>query len=310
MVAASPCCGERSTSSGGNMKNTTKSDDYAVDIRAVRKAYGAGESAFVALDNATVSVRENEFFTLLGPSGCGKTTLLRMIAGFDYPTSGEILLNGSDITSLPPFKRPVNTVFQSYALFPHMTVAENVAFGLEALGKPRAEVRARDALEPWWWRRGAVRIPLHAEASADAARRGFPISLAQHRPAGHPARARVRQAHRRSDAGQALDPARDHRGNRDHRRSRGNQSRFGWHIPDAARSRTHRRDDAQRRHGERPEGRFGKLGRRHAHHWQPRGVATQRFRAAVPEGALPQQMVPDRRGQLRRYRHPWPMALR
>ncbi|WDZ79679.1 ABC transporter ATP-binding protein (plasmid) [Ensifer adhaerens] len=127
------------------MKNTTKSDRCAVDIRAVRKAYGAGENGFVALDSASVSVQENEFFTLLGPSGCGKTTLLRMIAGFDYPTNGEILLNGADITSLPPFKRPVNTVFQNYALFPHMTVAENVAFGLEALGKPRADVKARVA---------------------------------------------------------------------------------------------------------------------------------------------------------------------
>ncbi|MEI2298515.1 ABC transporter ATP-binding protein [Ensifer sp. MJa1] len=127
------------------MQNTTISAHCAVDIRAVRKAYGVGESAFVALDEATVSVRQNEFFTLLGPSGCGKTTLLRMIAGFDYPTSGEILLNGADITSLPPFKRPVNTVFQNYALFPHMTVAENVAFGLEALGKSRAEVKARVA---------------------------------------------------------------------------------------------------------------------------------------------------------------------
>ena len=75
-----------------------------------------------ALDTVSVSIRENEFFTLLGPSGCGKTTLLRLIAGFDFPTAGEILLYGQDIAPLPPFKRPVNTVFQSYALFPHMTV--------------------------------------------------------------------------------------------------------------------------------------------------------------------------------------------
>ncbi|TGV62768.1 ATP-binding cassette domain-containing protein, partial [Mesorhizobium sp. M00.F.Ca.ET.149.01.1.1] len=92
-----------------------------------------------------MSIRENEFFTLLGPSGCGKTTLLRLIAGFDFPTAGEILLHGQDIAPLPPFKRPVNTVFQSYALFPHMTVAQNIGFGLEMLGKPKAEIEARVA---------------------------------------------------------------------------------------------------------------------------------------------------------------------
>ncbi|WP_258045650.1 ABC transporter ATP-binding protein [Mesorhizobium sp. NBSH29] len=90
-----------------------------------------------------MSIRENEFFTLLGPSGCGKTTLLRLIAGFDFPVRGEILLHGEDIAPLPPFKRPVNTVFQSYALFPHMTVAENIGFGLEMLGRPKAEISSR-----------------------------------------------------------------------------------------------------------------------------------------------------------------------
>ncbi len=96
-----------------------------------------------ALDDVSVVIRENEFFTLLGPSGCGKTTLLRLIAGFDFPTEGQILLHGQDIAPLPPFKRPVNTVFQSYALFPHMTVAQNIGFGLEMLGKPKDEVTAR-----------------------------------------------------------------------------------------------------------------------------------------------------------------------
>ncbi|MCR5858243.1 ABC transporter ATP-binding protein [Mesorhizobium sp. J428] len=96
-----------------------------------------------ALDNVSVVIRENEFFTLLGPSGCGKTTLLRLIAGFDFPTDGQILLYGDDIAPLPPYKRPVNTVFQSYALFPHMTVAQNIGFGLEMLGKPKGEVAAR-----------------------------------------------------------------------------------------------------------------------------------------------------------------------
>ena len=87
-----------------------------------------------------MTIRENEFFTLLGPSGCGKTTLLRLIAGFDHPTKGTIRLQGTDISHLPPFRRSVNTVFQSYALFPHMTVAQNIGFGLEMLGKPKAEV--------------------------------------------------------------------------------------------------------------------------------------------------------------------------
>ena len=117
----------------------------SIEVRDVRKVFGAGDHAFVALDTVSVSIRQNEFFTLLGPSGCGKTTLLRLIAGFDFPTSGQILLYGEDIAGLPPFKRPVNTVFQSYALFPHMSVAENIGFGLEMLGKPKAEIGARVA---------------------------------------------------------------------------------------------------------------------------------------------------------------------
>jgi len=117
----------------------------AIEVRGVRKVFGTGEAQVAALDTVSVSIRENEFFTLLGPSGCGKTTLLRLIAGFDFPSAGEILLHGQDIAPLPPFKRPVNTVFQSYALFPHMTVAENIGFGLEMLGKPKAEIKARVA---------------------------------------------------------------------------------------------------------------------------------------------------------------------
>jgi spermidine/putrescine transport system ATP-binding protein len=99
----------------------------------------------VALDSATLGIKPNEFFTLLGPSGCGKTTLLRLIAGFEQPTSGTILLDGEQIDRLPPFRRPVNTVFQSYALFPHMTVAQNVAFGLEMLGADKATISSRVA---------------------------------------------------------------------------------------------------------------------------------------------------------------------
>ncbi len=96
---------------------------------------------FTALGGVSITVKDNEFFTLLGPSGCGKTTLLRVIAGFEYPTSGSVHLDGMDLLSLPPYRRPVNTVFQSYALFPHMTVAENIGFGLEMLNRPKKEVR-------------------------------------------------------------------------------------------------------------------------------------------------------------------------
>ena len=118
----------------------------AIEAKGVTKAFqSSGSDPVKALDNVSVSIRENEFFTLLGPSGCGKTTLLRLIAGFDFPTEGEILLYGEDIAPLPPYKRPVNTVFQNYALFPHMTVAQNIGFGLEMLGKPKAEVERRTA---------------------------------------------------------------------------------------------------------------------------------------------------------------------
>jgi spermidine/putrescine transport system ATP-binding protein len=116
----------------------------AIEAKGVSKIFqGASQDTVRALDDVSVAIRENEFFTLLGPSGCGKTTLLRLIAGFDFPTEGEIHLYGEDIAVLPPFKRPVNTVFQNYALFPHMTVAKNISFGLEMLGKPRAEIDAR-----------------------------------------------------------------------------------------------------------------------------------------------------------------------
>ncbi len=117
----------------------------AVEARNASKVFGQGESAMRALDDVSVAIRKGEFFTLLGPSGCGKTTLLRLIAGFDTPTSGTILLNGRDITTDPPNRRPVNTVFQSYALFPHLTVLENIRFGLDMLGRRRAEADARAA---------------------------------------------------------------------------------------------------------------------------------------------------------------------
>jgi len=117
----------------------------AVEARNAVKEFGAGPSAVRALDDVSISIQEGEFFTLLGPSGCGKTTLLRLIAGFEMPSGGTILLNGQDITYLPPNKRAVNTVFQSYALFPHLTVAQNIGFGLEMQGRPASEVKATAA---------------------------------------------------------------------------------------------------------------------------------------------------------------------
>jgi spermidine/putrescine transport system ATP-binding protein len=116
----------------------------AIALEAVSRVYGPdGPTQVRAVDGVTLRIRGNEFFTLLGPSGCGKTTLLRLIAGFDQASGGRILLGGRDVGGLPPFKRPVNTVFQSYALFPHMTVAQNVGFGLEMLGRPKDELEAR-----------------------------------------------------------------------------------------------------------------------------------------------------------------------
>src|SRR3979409_719607 len=107
-----------------------------LDIVNVTRRFGA----FTAVDNVSISIEAGEFFTLLGPSGCGKTTLLRMIAGFDLPDGGRIVLNGEDLADLPPERRPVRTVFQSYALFPHMTVEGNIAFPLQMAKTPAREI--------------------------------------------------------------------------------------------------------------------------------------------------------------------------
>lgn len=117
-------------------------ETIAVEVRNAVKEFGQGAAAVRALDDVSLAIREGEFFTLLGPSGCGKTTLLRLIAGFEMPSAGQILLGGQDITYLPPNRRPVNTVFQSYALFPHLTVAENIGFGLKMQGRSAAEISA------------------------------------------------------------------------------------------------------------------------------------------------------------------------
>jgi spermidine/putrescine ABC transporter ATP-binding subunit len=109
-----------------------------ISFENITKRYGK----VVAVDDVSLTIEEGEFFSLLGPSGCGKTTLLRMLAGFEVPTEGRILIDGQDVSQTPPNKRPVNMVFQSYAVFPHMSVADNVAYGLKVDGVPAAE-RAR-----------------------------------------------------------------------------------------------------------------------------------------------------------------------
>jgi spermidine/putrescine ABC transporter ATP-binding subunit len=110
-----------------------------LQVRDVRRSFGA----VVALDGVSLDVQHNEFFAILGPSGCGKTTLLRILAGFEYPDDGHVSLEGDDLLRLPPHRRPVNLMFQSYALFPHMSVERNIAYGLEREGRPKGEVRQR-----------------------------------------------------------------------------------------------------------------------------------------------------------------------
>ncbi|OKL42344.1 ABC transporter ATP-binding protein [Pseudovibrio exalbescens] len=110
-----------------------------IEFRNVTKRFGD----FVAVDNLSLSIYEREFHALLGGSGCGKTTMMRMLAGFETPTEGQILLDGQDLAGIPPYKRPVNMMFQSYALFPHMTVEANIAFGLKQDGMPASEIKSR-----------------------------------------------------------------------------------------------------------------------------------------------------------------------
>ena len=117
-----------------------------ISIDAVTKRFGG---SVTAVDRVSLEIAPGEFFALLGPSGCGKTTLLRMIAGFESPTEGRILIDGQDMSRVSPNKRPINMVFQSYAVFPHMTVAKNVAYGLKVTGVPQSEItgRVEEALE-------------------------------------------------------------------------------------------------------------------------------------------------------------------
>jgi len=110
-----------------------------IEFRNVTRSFGD----FTAVDDLSLKIYEREFFALLGPSGCGKTTLMRMLAGFDAPTRGDVLLDGQNLAGIPPYKRPTNMMFQSYALFPHMTVWDNIAFGLKQDGMPKADIAKR-----------------------------------------------------------------------------------------------------------------------------------------------------------------------
>jgi putrescine transport system ATP-binding protein len=116
-----------------------QADGAFLRIDSVVKEFGD----FRAVDQVSLDIAKGEIFALLGSSGCGKSTLLRMLAGFETPTSGRIILNGQDLAGKPPYERPVNMMFQSYALFPHMTVADNIAFGLRRDGLPKAEIAQR-----------------------------------------------------------------------------------------------------------------------------------------------------------------------
>ena len=163
----------------------------AVAASGLRKAYGD----VVALERLSLEVRPGEFFTMLGPSGSGKTTTLRLIAGFERPDAGTVALDGVDVTAQPPYQRDVNTVFQDYALFPHMTVAENVAYGLMVKGVGRsasAPQRAAEAL-------AMVRLAERRRAQADPAlRRPAPARRARARARQPAAGAAARRAARRA----------------------------------------------------------------------------------------------------------------
>jgi len=134
--------------------------DIAVELRDVTKSFPSGRASrdVNAVKQINLNIRMGEFFTLLGPSGCGKTTTLRLIAGFEAPTSGEVYINGQPMSHVPPYRRPVNTVFQNYALFPHINVLQNVAFGLavKRVAREERERRAHEALE-------MVRLPALAD---------------------------------------------------------------------------------------------------------------------------------------------------
>ena len=128
---------ESSTSAEADPGHRPKSDQVAVSIRSVTKKFGED---VIAVNDVDLDIRDGEFFSLLGPSGCGKTTTLRIIAGLEFPTDGSVQIFGEEMGLRPPNKRPVNTVFQSYALFPHMNVEDNIGFGLRMQKIDKSEV--------------------------------------------------------------------------------------------------------------------------------------------------------------------------
>jgi spermidine/putrescine transport system ATP-binding protein len=130
---------EAESAGAATADRTATSDEPCVRLDRVSKYFGE----LAAVDELSLDIDQGEFFTLLGPSGCGKTTTLRIVAGFEEPTSGQVLIDGEDVAGLPPYRRPTNTVFQSYALFPHLSVGDNVAFGLERKRVPRDEIKRR-----------------------------------------------------------------------------------------------------------------------------------------------------------------------
>ncbi|MGH8933068.1 MAG: ABC transporter ATP-binding protein [Egibacteraceae bacterium] len=125
------------------LNGTSEPEHPLLEVASVEKVFRSRGGRTIALDKIDLDVEEGEFLTILGPSGCGKTTLLRILAGFERPDAGEVLLDGRTITSLPPNKRPLAMVFQSFALFPHLTVFDNVAYGLRIAKVPKAELRER-----------------------------------------------------------------------------------------------------------------------------------------------------------------------
>jgi len=146
------------TGTSGSVTSTSPASDRAaraeagvdaVSISGVTKRFGTGEHSVIAVDNIDLNIADGEFFAMLGPSGCGKTTTLRMIAGLEFPTEGSLKIFGDEVGTLPPNKRPVNTVFQNYALFPHMSVIDNVSFGLRMrkVDKATASKKARELID-------------------------------------------------------------------------------------------------------------------------------------------------------------------
>ncbi len=138
-----PPTGPDADQSEGKDGKASGSGSGGVRLEGVSKRFGD----FTAVQSTDLDIADGEFFTMLGPSGCGKTTTLRMIAGFEQPTTGEVMIDGVNVAGQPAYKRPTNTVFQSYALFPHMTLEENVGFGLKRKKVPKAEIKSRVAAE-------------------------------------------------------------------------------------------------------------------------------------------------------------------